>query len=83
MGFKKKSTKKNKENKQTRKPIVRSHTGCHFVGEATHMTTMDKKNDKNDLAKMKVMNREQMVMSQVIKKELHKNEDIEFDYIED
>ena len=38
MGFKKKATKKNKENKETRKPIVRSKVGCVFQGEATHLT---------------------------------------------
>ena len=37
MGFKNKATKKNKANKESRKPIIRSQTGLMHKGTATHM----------------------------------------------
>ena len=82
MGFKNKATKKNKENKETRKPIVRSKTGCVWQGEATHLTRKQKHLERSSKVCVKQMNGRQMGADKIINMVLPQDEDVHLEYIE-
>ena len=75
MGFKKKATKKNKDNKESRKPIIRDHAGYRHKGQATHMMLPYRYG-----APTETLDRNQMVLTKVADKELHQNEIFEIRY---
>mgnify|MGYP003673240259 CR=1 FL=1 len=52
MGFKNKATKKNKANKESRKPIIRSQTGLMHKGTATHMIIENQITTRRDHERM-------------------------------
>ena len=81
MGFKKKATKKNKENKETRKPIVRSKTGCIWQGEATHLTRKQKHLERcSTKVCIKQMNGKEMTTDSILNMVLPQDEDVHLEY---